>query len=108
MEDKLYVVVRSDLPAGAQCAQACHGLRAFVAAHPEEDKRWYEQSNNLVILEVADESALEQLADRCSAADVSCSRFHEPDFKDSLTAVAVAPCGWRLVSSLPLALRSAA
>lgn len=106
--EKMYVIVRSDLPAGALCAQACHGLRAFIAAHPEVDRRWYEESNNLVILEIPDEAALEQLASRCEDAGTPYARFHEPDFGDTLTAVAIAPTGWRLVSSLPLALRDAA
>ncbi len=104
---KLYVVVRADLPAGAQLAQACHGLRAFVAAHPEIDRAWYEQSNNLVCLAVPSEAHLLELAARAEARDVATAVFREPDEGDSVTAIALGPAGARLVSSLPLALRAA-
>lgn len=102
---KLYVIVRSDLPPGAQCAQACHALRAFVAAHPGIDKEWYEESNNLVVLQIPDLDALLALRDRMVESGVPGALFHEPDFNDEATALAVAPAGERLVSSLPLALR---
>jgi hypothetical protein len=59
------------------------------------------------LLEVADGDELRKLAARCRDCDVHTSEFSEPDFLDvGLTALAVAPSGWRLVSSLPLALKS--
>lgn len=105
--EKLYVVVRADLPAGAQLAQACHGMRAFVAAHPDVDRAWYEGSNNLVCLQVPGEAELLALARRAEERGVPVAVFREPDFADEVTAVAIAPAGARLVSSLPLALRAA-
>lgn len=107
MDDKLYVIVRSDLPAGAQLAQACHGLRAFVAEHPAVDRAWYETSNNLVALQVPDEHALIALADRAAEDGIPHALFLEPDFDNEATAIALGPTGRRLVSSLPLALRAA-
>jgi peptidyl-tRNA hydrolase len=104
---KLYVIVRADIPAGAQCAQACHGLRAFIAAYPDEDRRWYAESNNLVVLQAPDERALWQLLERARDADVPVAMFEEPDFDDELTAIAIGPPGAKLVSNLPLALRAA-
>lgn len=103
--EKLFIVTRSDLPPGARCAQSCHGLRAFVAAHPEVDRMWFESSNNLVVLEATDELALEQLVARATAAGVPMATYREPDLADALTAVALGPPGRKLVSSLPLALR---
>jgi hypothetical protein len=41
MENKLYIITRSDLPPGARCAQSCHALRAFVEAHPVVDRSWF-------------------------------------------------------------------
>lgn len=106
--EKLYIVTRTDLPPGARCAQACHTLRAFVAAHPELDREWFDGSNNLVVLEVSDEAALEALARHASASGVPLATFREPDFSDALTGVALAGAGAKLVSSLPLALRQKA
>lgn len=41
MNNKLYIVTRQDLPAGAQCAQACHGISTFAVEHPEEHSAWH-------------------------------------------------------------------
>lgn len=105
--DKLYVVVREDLPPGALCAQACHALRAFVDAHPEVDRAWYESSNNLVVLAARDEEHLNVLLRRAALQGVATAAFREPDFGDSLTGIAVAPAGWRMLSSLPKAFKRA-
>lgn len=105
---KLYVITRADLPGGAQVAQSCHAMRLFVAEHPEVDREWYAQSNNLVCLCVPDEGALERLRQTLDARGVPSSAFCEPDFADALTALAAGPEAARWVSSLPLALRAAA
>lgn len=104
---KLYVVVRADLPPGAQVAQSCHALRLFVAEHPQIDAQWYEESNNLVCLQVPDEDGLLKLMERVRDARVPLSVFEEPDYDGEATALAIAPQGARWVSSLPLALRAA-
>lgn len=39
--EKLYIIVRGDLPAGAQCAQACHAISTFAAEHPEVHLSWH-------------------------------------------------------------------
>lgn len=103
--EKLFIVVRADLSAGAQLAQACHTMRAFAFAHPELDRAWFQGPNNLVALQVPGLPALEALIDRAARAGVPHASFREPDFGDELTGVALAASGYRLVSSLPLALR---
>ena len=103
--EKLYVIVRADLPPGAQVAQACHGLRAFSSHYPDIDRRWYATSNNLVVLGAPDETNLAEIVGRAKEAEIPVSVFREPDFNDSITAIALAPEGARLVSTLPLALR---
>jgi peptidyl-tRNA hydrolase len=104
---KQYIVIRSDLPAGAQATQACHVAFAFGLAFTDSVREWNAGSNNLVLLHVPDEAWLDALAQRCEAAGVAVSRFHEPDFGEALTAIALGAGAKRLVSSLPLALRAA-
>lgn len=103
---KLYVIVRADLPAGAQVAQSCHAMRLFSAEHTEIDRQWYAESNNLVCLQVPDEAALCELAKRARDHSVACSLFEEPDFQMEATALTISPVGRALVSNLPLALRT--
>lgn len=106
--DKLFIVVRKDLGPGSMCAQACHALRAFVENHPEIDKKWFKESNNLVILEVADMHELRRLQARVKTAGFAYATFLEPDFDNMPTAMTVEPGAWRLLSSLPLALKQKA
>lgn len=102
---KLYVIVRKDLPSpGAMIAQACHALRAFVATHPAIDRAWYEESNNLVVLQAASEEELRKLEAVAAVRKVEYAMFTEPDYEDQATALALAPNGKALVRHLPLAL----
>lgn len=105
---KIYIIVRSNLPPGAQAAQACHALMSFASEHPVTANFWHHKSNNLVVLQVPDESCLLHLAGRAQDEGVEHSVFREPDFDNTVTAVALEPAGRRLVSSLALALRRAA
>src|SRR5580692_9569875 len=102
---KLYLVTRSDLPEGARAAQLAHGAVQFQYEHPDTAKDWFVSSNNLVLLEVADEGAIRALARRADRAGVPRSIVIEPDFGNTVTAVAIGPGGARLLSSLPLALK---
>ena len=47
--EKFYVVVRADLPAGAQATQAAHAAIAFCIAHRGYIPlaNWHANSNNL-------------------------------------------------------------
>jgi len=105
MNDKLYIITRSDLSPGSRAAQSVHGALAFAHEHPEVTGTWYRSSNNIVLLETENEVALLELAMKAKANGVPCSVFKEPDFEDATTSIAIGPSGWRLVSSLPLALR---
>lgn len=110
--DRMYVVVRADLPAGLQAAQALHALREFAADYPEVEKRWHETSNTIAILAVPDEAALAALVEDLRRpwhggenhlADTFVSEFREPDLGNSLTAICVEPAGGRKLRHLPLA-----
>lgn len=105
MSDKLFIVTRSDLPPGARAAQLAHAALAFAFEHSEIAKSWHLNSNNIVLLEAKDEQALHALGARAGAAKIAWTMFREPDFDNATTAIAIAPEGWRIVSSLPLALR---
>ena len=102
---KLYLVTRADLPPAARAVQLCHALREFTARFPDEDRQWYEKSNVLVLLEVASESALNDLALQAEACGVAAAAFREPDLANATTAVALGPRAKALVRNLPLALR---
>ena len=49
--DKLYIIVLKSLSSGLKAAQACHAITAFTFAHPEKARDWFENSNNIVVLE---------------------------------------------------------
>lgn len=89
--EKLYVVVREDLPPGPQAVQSVHAAIQFVHEHPEIEGRWYAGSNHLALLSVADEAALRKLLRRAEARGLATSRFHEPDLGGQLTAAAFEP-----------------
>lgn len=103
--EKLYIVVRQDLPAGAQAAQCCHALRAFAHAHPDLDRQWHESGGNIVILSVPNRVELADLTARAQALHISTAEFHESDLGDELTAAAFAASARKLLSSLPLGFR---
>ena len=107
MNQKMYVIVRGDLPAGLQVAQACHALRAFADEHPEEERIWHEGSNNLVVLQVPSRDALLQLeVNLAASACVPTSRFEEDDLNGEVTAIAAleGPTARPLLRHLELAL----
>lgn len=95
---RLYIVVRCDIAAGLQLAQACHAAREFTLAQRDEDV-----GDNLVVL-AASHSELERLVERAPGV-CSVTAFHEPDLGGELTAAAFGVGAQRLLSQLPLALR---
>jgi len=84
-----------------------HAVTAHIFSNPKAAGEWFATSNNLVLLEVADEAALEAVLGKLAGAGIGVSPFREPDLDDALTAVAVGDEGRRLLSSLPLAFRPA-
>lgn len=105
--DRLYIVVRADLAPGAQIAQSCHALRAFVEAYPELDRAWHAAGGNLVVLSVPEERDLAELYVWATGAEeLAGAWFREEDFGDELTAIALEGRAKPLLRALPLALRS--
>ncbi len=105
MNDKLYVLVRADLPPGPRAVQACHAALQFAREHRQAFEDWTDLSNYLIIKEAPDEATLRAVVDRASARGHKHSLFREPDYGGSLTAIAVEPGGRRLFGGFPLALR---
>jgi len=95
---KLYAVGRGDLPPGLRAAQLGHACIHWVL-------KYGEPPDNLVLVEAADRAALEALRDALRAENVPMVEFYEPDLNDELTALAVDPGGWKMLSSLPLAFK---
>lgn len=105
MKERLYLVVRADLPPGLQAVQAVHAFREFVEAHPVRERSWYRGSNCVALLSVPDEAALADLLGRAADADLMTAWFREDDLGGSLTAVALEPGARRLCKGLPPALK---
>lgn len=100
MTERLYIVVRNDLPQGLQLAQACHATREFSLLHPRENV-----GDNLIVLH-ASRVELERLVVEVSR-DCTVVAFYEPDLEGALTAAAFGIGARKRLSALPLALRAA-
>lgn len=114
---RLYVVVRADLPPGAQAVQAAHAMREFAAEYPRLEAAWHEKSNTLVVLAAKDERDLYEWAIHLGERMIPVAMFREPDLPcgiealvpgGSVTAICVGPQGGWWLRSLPLALGESA
>lgn len=103
--EKLYVVVRADLPNGVQFAQGTHAALAFALQFPELLREWAAASENLIVLACPDENALGHLMRKAAERNIRQTAYHEPAFQNALTACAFTGEVTKLVSSLPKALR---
>ncbi len=100
---KLYIVVRADLPFGLQMAQAIHAAVQYVI-EDELSAHWYKNSNNVVVKHVSDEAALLELAAKGESRRLVVEAFQEPDLAGATTAVAFVGEGANaLLRELPLA-----
>ena len=97
---RLYIVVSQALSSGLRAAQACHAIVAFGKEHPMISKDWYENSNNVVILQDTD---ILRTADDLEAAGLHITRFHEPDLDNALTAICAEPAAKKALSKHRLA-----
>ena len=108
-QDRLYIVVRADLPAGSQMAQAIHAAFLFSQEHPDLTGLWHRDSQYLVVLAAPSEQALHDLSFKALHRGIPHSVWSEPDMGNELTALAFAPGNQarRLCANLPLAMREA-
>lgn len=89
--DKLYIIVRNDLLPGQMSAQITHCAFQFAKEYPNITMDWMENSNFICLLQVKNEEELSELARQIFEEKLSYSVFHEPDYDNSLTAIAVEP-----------------
>lgn len=89
-------MTRSDLPPGHQATQSVHAALTFAA-------KYALTTDYLVLLQVPHEAALTALAEHLPSA----VQWREPDWNDSLTAIAVEGTAHnrKWLSSLPLLLK---
>jgi peptidyl-tRNA hydrolase len=107
---KLYVVVRADMAPGPQLAQAVHAALEFSTDFPSLTEVWRRHSNYLVVVAAPDEQALLDLANLAASLDLKHTVVREPDYGNTLTAVALEPhhaCR-KITSRFPLALKEKA
>lgn len=78
-----------------------------MSEHPDIDKEWFEKSNYLGLLSVANEQELIALIEQAVAHGIAFSIFREPDIDNQITAIALEPGrkSKKLCSKLSLALR---
>lgn len=106
--NKIFTVVRADIPAGAQIAQTGHALAAFATAYPDRFKAWAEpEQRNIVCLASPTRAALEALLASLLAQGIACAAFRETDLNDELTGFSCGEEAAKQLSSLPLAGRAA-
>lgn len=104
--DKLFIITRQDISPGYQAVQSVHGMRQWVEEHPEEDDRWFKESNYIALLSVPTENDLVEMIKKASSQGVKFSVFQEPDIDNAITAIVLEPGkkSKKLCRGLPLAL----
>lgn len=82
---KMYVLVRKDLPKTYQAVQAGHALAEYILGQPFLS--W--DNGTLIYLGVKDEAELTKWGDKLDIAGKNWAGFQEPDIGNELTAIAV-------------------
>lgn len=95
------------MSAGYQAVQGMHAAIQFQFEHQELARYWFEKSNYLGFLSVANEYELHQMIEKAIAQDIKFSIFREPDIDNQITAIAIEPGAKskKLCANLKLALR---
>lgn len=86
---KLYIIVRADIPVGYRVAQSVHAAFRFATEYQWLTSKWMNVSEHICCVEVDTLTELESYVDLAEVYDVAHSTFHEPDMFDELTAVAL-------------------
>jgi len=82
-------------------------MRQFVAEHSEIDQLWFQNSNYICLLAVANEAQLIELCFKSEKLGLRFSKFFESDLNNALTAICIEPgqLTKKLLSSIKLAFR---
>lgn len=89
--EKLYIVVRADLPVGLQASQAVHAGQEFARRFPRLARAWQAASNTVVLVTVPDRASVERVLEHAARDGVPAAAFHDADLDPPLTAVALGP-----------------
>ena len=105
-EPKLIVLVRADISAGYQVAQALHAVADFAHQHPETFQEWKSVSNSVVALSVPSEKHLLKHFRKLEGMNAKLVMFNEPDLNNEATSIGVygTPDIRKKLSGLPLCL----
>lgn len=93
MKEKLYVLVRKDLPKNYQAVQAGHAVAEYLLKNPKT--KW--NNGTLVYLQVQDEYELKKWMSKINNSIC----FREPDINNEITSIAVLSTG-EIFSNLKL------
>ena len=83
--NKLYVLVRKDLPNSYQAVQAGHAVAEWLLQHGQITE-W--KNGTLVYLGVENEHDLERWTHKLNYKNMQWTGFREPDIGDQMTAIA--------------------
>lgn len=103
--EKLTIVVRSDIPPGAQLAQTGHAVGAFAIQYPDSFSLWARVGKNIVVLGARDLTHLMDLYGAAALRGLSRAIFAEPDIGGQPTAIALGDGARKVTGALPKALR---
>lgn len=95
MSLKAYVIVRADIPKIQQGVQAAHAIAELsYQAGKRKDKtfeQWVTQDRTLIFLKARDVADLQAQHDRIESLGLIHHLFHEPDWNNEPTALAIYP-----------------
>jgi len=97
--DRLYVLVRKDLPPSYQAVQAGHAVAEWLLRVQPREKQW--TNGTLIYLGVDDENDLDYWGDRLNRKRLKWVKFREPDIGHETTAIAIF-CDGSMFSDLKL------
>ena len=82
MNNRLYVLVRKDLPESYRAVQAGHAVAEWLL----HNQTW--QNETLIYLGVKNEDSLKRWANKLTFKDMEYVAFREPDIGNQITAIA--------------------
>ena len=89
---KLYIVTHNDITLQYQLPQSVHAAIQFANEYPEEQRKWFRESNTVVVLAAINLKELEEFTKLLDLKGVRYSKFLEPDIGNKLTAITIVPC----------------
>lgn len=84
-------MVRADILPGYQVAQSSHATVEFLFDHFLIAKKWHEESDYIVVLNIDNEDGLLKLISQAKDKNINHSTYREPDLDNQYTAAAFEP-----------------